>query len=83
MGPGTPLNINFFKKISHKLFFHEMTQLEGVRLKTLKRRSNVDHPNSHPPKSQKLVNVEIAALAKKKKKKIKRKEIFIIHNMFA
>ena len=31
-GFGQPLNV----KISHKLFFHEMTQLEGVRLKTFK-----------------------------------------------
>ena len=36
--------IQKFSKILHKLFFHEFTQLEGVRLKTFKNRSNMEHP---------------------------------------
>ena len=40
-GPGAPLNIIF--QDLHQLFFHEMPQLEQVRLKAIKSQSNMDH----------------------------------------
>ena len=48
---GTPKHKDFFKRILHKLFFYEMTQLEGVRLTTFKSRSNMDHPIVHAVRS--------------------------------
>ena len=45
----TPKHKNFSKNFT-QLFFHEMTQLEGIRLKTSKSRSNMDHHTlQHPP----------------------------------
>ena len=35
-GPGSPLKVKIFKQILQKLFFHEMTQLEWVRLESSK-----------------------------------------------
>ena len=39
--------LKVFKTILHKLVFHEMTKLEGVRLKTFKSQPNMDQSNLH------------------------------------
>ena len=46
-GLETPLNIKFFKKSFLKILFHEMIQPKGVRFKTFKSQSNMNH-NSEP-----------------------------------